>query len=148
MSVHAGDQSTAITRHGESRVGPELGGGTVGGQLVRALESHYSLGVAEGDELVRPDARVGLGVVDQARVAVSLMRVSVDTLDVTGAATVAFRVHTELVLAARAADRSVVGLAITAIDGPIIIAMIMDGTVSVKQKSVLAVFEGQRAVRA
>lgn len=41
-----------------------------------------------------------------------------------------------------------VGLAIAAIDGPIIIAMIMNGTVSVKQKSVLAVFESQRAVRA
>lgn len=89
------------------RVGPELGGGTVGRQLVRALESHYSLGVAEGDELVRPDARVGLGVVDQARVAVSLMRLTVDTLDIIGAAAVAFRIHTELVLAARAADRSI-----------------------------------------
>lgn len=41
-----------------------------------------------------------------------------------------------------------VSLAIAAIDGPIIIAMIMDSTVSVKQKSVLAIFEGQRAVRA
>lgn len=89
------------------RVGPELGGGAVRGQFVRALESHYSLGVAEGDELVRPDARVGLGVVDQARVAVCLKRITVDTLDVTGAATVTLWVHTELVLAARAADRRV-----------------------------------------
>jgi len=148
MSVYASDQPAAIARYRESRVGPELGGRTVGGQLVRALESHYRLGVAEGDEFVRPDARVGLGVVDQARVAVSLLRLTVDTLDVIGAATVALGVHTKLVLAARAADRRVVGLAIAAIDGPIIIAMIMDGTVSVKQKSVLAVFEGQRAVRA
>jgi len=46
------------------RVGPELGGRTVGGQLVRALKSHYSLGVAEGDELVRPDACAGLAIVD------------------------------------------------------------------------------------
>lgn len=35
-----------------------------------------------------------------------------------------------------------------AIDGPIIIAMIMDCTMPVEQKSILAVFEGQRAVRA
>jgi len=132
MSVHTGDQSTAIVRHGESRIGPELGGRAVGGQLVRTLESHYSLGVAVGDELVRPDARVSLGIVDQARVAVSLMWITVDTLDVTGTATVAFRIHTELVLAAWAADRRVVGLAMAAIDGPIIIAMIMDGTVSVE----------------
>jgi len=79
----------------------------VGGQLVRALESHYRLGVAEGDELVRPDACAGLAVVDQARVAVSLKRITVDTLDVSGAATVALRIDTELVLAARAADRRV-----------------------------------------
>lgn len=98
-----------ILRHVKAlpRVGPELGGGAVGGQLVRALESHYVLRVAEGDELVRPDARVSLGVVDQARVAVSLMRIAVDTFDVTGTATVALGVHTELVLAARAADRRV-----------------------------------------
>lgn len=89
------------------RIGPELGGRAVGRQLVRTLESHYSLGVAVGDELVRPDARVSLGVVDQARVAVSLMWITVDTLDVTGTATVAFRIHTELVLAAWAANRCV-----------------------------------------
>lgn len=41
-----------------------------------------------------------------------------------------------------------VGFAIAAIDGPIIIAMIMDCTVSIEQKSVLTVFEGQSAVRA
>jgi len=39
-----------------------------------------------------------------------------------------------------------VSLAMAAIDGPIIIAMIMDSTMSVKQKSVFAVFETQRTV--
>lgn len=77
------------------------------GQLVRALEAYYSLGVAEGDELVGPDARVSLGVVDQTRVAVGLMRLAVDALDVTGAATIATRVHSELVFAAGTADRRV-----------------------------------------
>lgn len=96
-----------LTARALPRVGPELGGGAAGRQLVRAFESHYSLGVTEGDEFVRPDARVGLGVVDQARVAVSLMRIAMDTLDVIGTATVALRVHTELVLAAWAADRRI-----------------------------------------
>lgn len=71
---------------------------------MRALEAHYGLGVAEGDEFVGPDARVGLGVVDQTRIAVGLMRLAVDALHVGGAAAVALRVHTELVLAAGAAD--------------------------------------------
>lgn len=93
--------------HTLPRVGPELGSGAVGGQLVRALESHYSLGVAEGDELVRPDACMALGVIGQARIAVSLKRITVDTFGVTGATAVAFCVYTELVFAARAADRRV-----------------------------------------
>lgn len=89
------------------RVGPELGGGAVGGQLVRALETHYGLRVAQGDKFVRPDAGVGLGVVDQTGIAMSLMRLAVNAFDVSGAATVALRIHTELILAARAADRRV-----------------------------------------
>jgi len=50
--------------HTLPRIGPELGSGTVGGQLVRALESYYSFGIAEGDEFIRPDARMGLRIVD------------------------------------------------------------------------------------
>ena len=106
---------------------------------MRTLEAHYRLGVAEGDELVGPDARVSLGVVDQTRVAVGLMLLAVDALDVTGATAVTVRVHAELILATRTADRRVVGLAIAALNSPIIIAVIVDSTVSVEQKSVLAI---------
>lgn len=85
-------------------VGPELGSGAVGRELVRALEAYYRFRVAQGDELVRPDARVGLGVVGETGIAVGLMRLAVDALDVTGAASVTVRIHAELILAARAAD--------------------------------------------
>lgn len=139
MSVYAGDQPAAITWYSESRIGPELGGGAVGGQLVRTLEAYHSLGVAEGDELVGPDARVGLGVVDQTRVTMGLMRLAVDALDVTDAAAIAVRIHAELVFATRTADRRVVGLAITAINSPIIIAVIVDIAVSVEQKPIFAI---------
>lgn len=74
---------------------------------MRALESYYSLGVAEGDKLVGPDARVSLGVVDQTGVAVGLMRLAVNALDVTGAAAIATWVHSELVFATRTANRRV-----------------------------------------
>lgn len=107
---------------------------------MRAFEAYYSLGVAEGDELVGPDARVSLGVVDQTRIAVGLMRLAVDALDVTGAAAIATRVHSELVFATRTANRRVVDLAITAIDSPIIIAVIVNIAMSIKQKSVFAIF--------
>lgn len=76
---------------------------------MRALEAHYGFGVADGDEFVGPNARVGLGVVNQAGIAVGLMRLAVDALDVSGAAAVAVRVHAELVLAAGAADGCVWG---------------------------------------
>lgn len=74
---------------------------------MRTLEAHYRLGVAEGDELVGPDARVSLGVVDQTWVAMGLMLLAVDALDVTGATAVTVRVHAELILATRTADRRV-----------------------------------------
>lgn len=86
-------------------VGPEFGGGAVRRQLVRALEADYGFRVAVREHLVGPDARVGLGIVDQTGIAVCLMRITVDALDVRGAATVAVRVHAELVLASRAANR-------------------------------------------
>jgi len=74
-------------------------------QLVRAFKTDNTFRVAIWDKFVRPDARVSLGIVDQTGVAMRLMRVTMDALDVWGAATVAIWIHTELVLAARAADR-------------------------------------------
>jgi len=87
------------------RIGPEFCGGAVRRQLVRAFETDYGFRIAIRDELVRPDARVSLSIVNQTRIAMCLMWVTVDALDVRSAATVAIRIHTELVLAARAADR-------------------------------------------
>lgn len=74
---------------------------------MRTLEAYYSLGVAKGDELVGPDARVSLRVVDQTRIALGRMRFAVDALDVTSTAAVAVRVHAELVLAAWTANRRI-----------------------------------------
>lgn len=72
---------------------------------MRALESNYGFGVAEGDKLVGPDARMRLSVVNQTGVTVRPMLFTVDAFDVRGAAAVAIGIHAELILAARAADR-------------------------------------------
>lgn len=74
---------------------------------MRTLEAYYRLRIAQGDEFVRPDACVGFGIVDETGIAVCLMRLTVDAFDVTGAASVTIRVHTELIFAARAADRRI-----------------------------------------
>lgn len=71
---------------------------------MRTFETYYSLGVAEGDELVGPDARMSLRVVDQTRVALGRMRFAVDAFDVISAAAVTIWVHAELVLATRTAN--------------------------------------------
>jgi len=41
-----------------------------------------------------------------------------------------------------------IDFAITALDGPVIIAMVVNGTMPVEQEPVLAVFESQSAIRA
>lgn len=104
------------------------------------FKAYYSLRVAEGDELVRPDARVSLGIVDQTWVAGGLMWFAINAFDITGATAVAVRIHTELILATWTTNRRIIGFAVAAIDSPIIIAMIVDSTVSVEQKSVFAIF--------
>lgn len=71
-----------------------------------------------------------------------------DTLDVGGTTCVAFGVETELISAAWTADRSQVRLAIPAMYGPVIVAVVVNGSVAVEEQSVLAVLEGQGAVRA
>lgn len=91
------------------RIRPEFCGGAMGRQLVRALEAHYGLGVAEGDEFVGPDTCVSLGVVYQTGIAVGLMRLAVNALHISGAAAVAVRVHAELIFATGAANRCVWG---------------------------------------
>lgn len=132
MTIDAGDQPAAITWHGESWVGPEFGGGAVRRQLVRALEADYGFRIAVREHLVGPDARVGLGIVDQTGIAVCLMRITVDALDVRGAATVAVRVHAELVLASRAANRRPIDFTIAAFDGPVIIAVVVNSAMPVE----------------
>lgn len=71
------------------------------------FKAYYSLRVAEGDELVRPDARVSLGIVDQTWVAGGLMWFAINAFDITGATAVAVRIHTELILATWTTNRRI-----------------------------------------
>lgn len=58
---------------------------------------------------------------------------SVDAFDVSGAAQVAGRIETELIFAAGATERSKVSLAISAVDGPVIVAMVVHGAMAVEK---------------
>lgn len=56
-----------------------------------------------------------------------------DAFNVSSAARVAGWIEAELILAARAADGSEVSLAIPAVDGPMIVAVIVYGPVAVEE---------------
>lgn len=148
VAFDAGDQPAAVARHRESREGPELSGSAVSRHLMRALEADYRLRVAVGQQLIGPDARVTLRIIGQTGVAVLFVRMSVSALDISRAAGVAIGVETELILAGGTAERGKVSLAIATVDGPVIVAVAVDGSMAVEEETVLAVLEGQGAVRA
>lgn len=84
--------------------GPESCCGT-GGRTVGTLETDYSLGIAVGQKLIRPDAGVALVVVGETGVAGGLVRHPVGALGVRRAARIAVRVNSKLVLAPGCAYR-------------------------------------------
>lgn len=89
-------------------------------------------------------------IVDESGIAMLLVWFTVRALQVRGRASVAIGVDSELVLAGRSRERSLVGgeLTRTAIDGPIVVAVVMDGTLAVKQQTIFARFQRQCSVRA
>lgn len=133
VTINAGDQSSTISGYGESWVGPELGGSAVGRHFVRTLEADYFLRVAVGQQLIGPDAIVTLRVVNQSCVAMIFVGMAMGASDIGGAAGIARRVKAELIFASRTADRCQVSLAIPAMDGPVIVAVIVHGAMPVEK---------------
>lgn len=148
--INAGNETVAISGHGESRVRPETVVDRVLRDRLRALESNNGLWAALIWRLVRPLAAVDGMVVDESGVAMFLVRLTVGALDVRGGARVAVGVDSELVLAGRSGQRSLVGgeLARTTVYGPVVVAMVVDGTLSIEQQTVFARLQRQGSVRA
>lgn len=139
----------AISGHGISWVRPETVVDRVLRDGGRALESNHGLWVAVLQGLVGPLASVDTVIVDESGIAMLLVWFTVRALQVRGRASVAIGVDSELVLAGRSRQRSLVGgeLTRTAIDGPIVVAVVMDGTLAVKQQTIFARFQRQCSVR-
>lgn len=148
--INAGNQTVTISGHGISRVRPETVVDRVLRHGVRALESNDGFRATMVRRLVGPLASVDTVIVNESSVAVFLVGFSVSALVVSGRAGLAIGVDSEQILAARGRLGSLVGgkLAWTAIDGPVVVAVVMDGTLSVKQQTVFARFQRQRSVRA
>lgn len=148
--INAGNETVAISGHGESRVRPETVVDRVLRDRLRALESNNGLWAALIWRLVRPLAAVDGMVVDESGVAMFLVRLTVGALNVRGGARVAVGVDSELVLAGRSGQRSLVGgeLARTTVYGPVVVAVVVDGTLSIEQQTVFARLQRQGSVRA
>lgn len=148
--INAGNETVAISGHGESRVRPETVVDRVLRDRLRALESNNGLWAALIWRLVRPLAAVDGMVVDESGVAMFLVRLTVGALDVRGGARVAVGVDSELILAGRSGQRSLVGgeLARTTVYGPVVVAVVVDGTLSIEQQTVFARLQRQGSVRA
>ncbi|CAH1724153.1 unnamed protein product [Aphis gossypii] len=149
MSVHARDEPVRFSGDGEPRVRFKFGRHRVRVNLVRAVESNYICWVASNvDELIGPVALLDPVVVSQTGFAGQRVRRSVFAFDVVGAASGTVREQTELVFASGRTDRHNFGFAISALDGPVVVAVVVGGAFAVVQQTVAALFECQSAVRA
>lgn len=148
--INAGNETVAISGHGESRVRPETVVDRVLRDRRRALESNNGLWAAVIWRLVGPLAAVDAMIVDESGVAMFLVRFTVGALDVRGGARVAVGVDSKLVLAGRSGQRSLVGgeLARATVYGPVVVAVVVDGTLSIEQQTVFARLQRQGSVRA
>lgn len=148
MPIDARDQTMRIVGHSETRERPETRRHRMRIHLGRAREAHHRVGIANVQQLIGPIAAVDALVVGQTRLAVLLMRNAVGALDEAGGALRTVRIDAELVFAAGRRDWCRIVFALAAIDRPVVVAVIVNGTFAVEQQSVFARFQRQRAVGA
>uniref|UniRef100_A0A182V9U5 Uncharacterized protein n=1 Tax=Anopheles merus TaxID=30066 RepID=A0A182V9U5_ANOME len=150
MAVDAGDQPVAVAGHWVARVRPEAGRDRAGRHGLRALEADHRLRVARVEQLIGPVAAVDAVIVHQARFAQLLVHLAERALVVAGGAFGRIWIDAEQVLAAgRRQGRLVRGeLAVTAVDRPVVVAVVVDRTLAVEQQPVLARLERERTVGA
>lgn len=133
LALYASDQAVAVAGHGETGEGPELGGLRVGGHFRRALEADDRFWITERLQQIRPVASMGSVIVDQARGARLLLRDTEGALDVAGGALFAVRVDAELELAAGRRVGDQVSFPVSAIDRPVVVAVVVYSALAVKQ---------------
>lgn len=99
LTLHARDQSVAVTRYWEAGERPELGRWGVSWHFSWALEADNRFRVAERLQQIRPVASMDALIIHQARRARLLLWDAVRALDVARGALVTVRVYAELILA-------------------------------------------------
>lgn len=94
--------------------------------------------------MIGPIAAVDAFIVGQSRLARGLVWDAVLAFQEAGGALVTVRVNAEGKLAAWSRERNLVVFASPAVDGPVVVAVVVDGAFAVEQEAVFALLKGQR----
>ena len=106
-----------------------------------------TLGVADLQELIGPVAAVDAVIVDQAGLAGRLVGHSELALEEGSGALLTVRVDSEGVFASRGGEGNLVVFPRATLDGPVVVAVVVHGTLAVEQETILALLQGQRTWR-
>lgn len=138
------DNVAAAVLGGIARVGQELGGGVLAIHVRWALEANDLLGIAVLKE-VGPVATVDPLVIGQAGGTGLIDGLAVDTL---GEISLAGPLgeQSEGVLAGATGQGNHLSLTLPTVNGPVVVAVVMDSTLAVEEEAILAVFLSQGAV--
>jgi len=147
IAINAGDESSTVS-NGESGVGPELVGQGSGLNLIGTTETDDLFWVTLFQEEIRPVAGVGLVIVGESRLTWGLVWNSVGALDVRGMAGVGLWIESELVKTSWGGDGGDVSQTVVAMNGPVVIAVIMDSSFSIEHQPILTSLKGQSSVLA
>lgn len=82
-------------------------------------------------------------IVDEARLAGGLVRLTKRALEEAGRALVTVRIDAERKLAAGSGEGHLVVLASSTVHGPVVVAVVVHGALAVEQEAVLALLQGQ-----
>jgi len=144
MSFVAEEETVTITGDCETGIWPKTSGWSV--NLSWALETDNRLWVAFLQQQIGPLASVDFLIVDQTLGARELMWNSELAFNVACRAIRTVLVDSELIFTARCWDGSWIMFTLSAIDGPIVVAMIVDRSFAIEQQSVLACLQRQSSI--
>lgn len=148
MTFHARDQMMWITGHRKARKGPETSCHRVRIHFVRARKSNDRLRITDLQQLIRPIASMDTFIIRQASFAVLLMRYTVRTLYIASRTVWTVRIDAEQVFTAGRRQRCRIVRTMAALYCPIVVTVIVNGTLAIEQQTILALFQRQRAIGA
>lgn len=148
VSIDAGDQTVAISRHSISGIRHKTVVDGVRWNGRWTLESNDGFRVACFKHLIGPLASMDFVIVNKSCVAMFWVWFSVGTLVIGSRACVAVWIDSEQVFTAWSRDWRLVSceFAVATVDGPVVVAMVVDSAFAIKQQTIFARFQCQGSI--